>query len=147
MALIPGFQDMASTLMRKTMDKKGVARVEELRALCLEADVKLVACQMTVDLFGLRQGGLHTGDRRVGRGDELPAPGTQRRCESFRLIVGGAPAPPSHGRPESLPGRWRRIRPASSHGRLTDPVSPYPRKRALPFALLAHCRPIGLALR
>jgi peroxiredoxin family protein len=51
MALIPGFQDMASSLMRKTMDKKGVARVEELRALCLEADVKLVACQMTVDLF------------------------------------------------------------------------------------------------
>lgn len=51
MALMPGFQDMASSLMRKTMDKKGIARIEELRELCTEAGVKLVACQMTVDLF------------------------------------------------------------------------------------------------
>lgn len=51
MALMPGFQDMASTMMRKTMDKKGIARIEELRELCIEADVALVACQMTVDLF------------------------------------------------------------------------------------------------
>jgi peroxiredoxin family protein len=28
-----------------------VASLEELRALCVEADVKLVACQMTLDLF------------------------------------------------------------------------------------------------
>jgi len=25
---------------------------EELRSICIEADVKLVACQMTVELFG-----------------------------------------------------------------------------------------------
>ena len=31
-----------------------VARIEELRELCIEADVKLVACQMTVDLFDYR---------------------------------------------------------------------------------------------
>jgi len=51
MSLIPGFEGMATQLMRKTMDQKGVARIEELRDLCIEADVKLVACQMTVDLF------------------------------------------------------------------------------------------------
>jgi peroxiredoxin family protein len=51
MSLVPGFEHMATTLMRKTMDKKGVARIDELRALCIEADVKLIACQMTVDLF------------------------------------------------------------------------------------------------
>jgi len=51
MSLVPGFETMATNMMRKTMDKKGVARVEELRGLCVEADVKLVACQMTVDLF------------------------------------------------------------------------------------------------
>lgn len=51
MSLMPGFQGMATNLMRKTMDKKGVARIEELRELCVEAEVKLVACQMTVDLF------------------------------------------------------------------------------------------------
>jgi peroxiredoxin family protein len=31
---------------------KGVASIEELRSACIEADVKLLACQMTVDLFG-----------------------------------------------------------------------------------------------
>lgn len=51
MSLVPGFQHMATGMMRKTMDKKGVARIEELRDLCIEAEVKLVACQMTVDLF------------------------------------------------------------------------------------------------
>jgi len=51
MSLIPGFQNMATGMMRKTMDKKGIARIDELRELCIEADVKLVACQMTVDLF------------------------------------------------------------------------------------------------
>jgi len=51
MSLIPGFEGMATGMMRKTMDKKGIARIEELRGLCIEAEVKLVACQMTVDLF------------------------------------------------------------------------------------------------
>ncbi|MEN8175749.1 MAG: DsrE/DsrF/DrsH-like family protein [Pseudomonadota bacterium] len=51
MALVPGFENMASSLMRRTMKKKGVASIEELRELSVEAGVKLVACQMTVDLF------------------------------------------------------------------------------------------------
>lgn len=51
MSLMPGFETLATNMMRKTMDKKGVARIEELRDLCIEAEVKLVACQMTVDLF------------------------------------------------------------------------------------------------
>jgi len=51
MSLMPGFQDMATSMMRKTMANKGIARIDELRALCIEAEVKMVACQMTVDLF------------------------------------------------------------------------------------------------
>jgi peroxiredoxin family protein len=51
MSLIPGFESMATSMMRKTMDDKGIARIDELREMCIEADVKLVACQMTVDLF------------------------------------------------------------------------------------------------
>ena len=51
MALVPGFQSMASGMMKKTMAKKGIASINELRELCIEAEVKLVACQMTVDLF------------------------------------------------------------------------------------------------
>jgi peroxiredoxin family protein len=35
------------------MADKGVASIEELRELALEADVKMIACQMTVDLFDM----------------------------------------------------------------------------------------------
>ena len=52
MAGVPGFESVATTLMKQTMKNKGVATIPELRDLCIEADVKLVACQMTVDLFG-----------------------------------------------------------------------------------------------
>lgn len=51
MANVPGFEKVATTLMKKNMSNKGVASIEELRELCLEAEVKMVACQMTVDLF------------------------------------------------------------------------------------------------
>ena len=55
MAGVPGFEKVATGLMKKTFKNKGVATVEELRELCLEADVKMVACQMTVDVFGFDQ--------------------------------------------------------------------------------------------
>jgi peroxiredoxin family protein len=52
MAGVPGFEKVATGLMKKTFKNKGVASIEELRELCLEAEVKMVACQMTVDVFG-----------------------------------------------------------------------------------------------
>ncbi len=52
---LPGFESMATALMEQTVKSKGVASIQELRELCLEADVKMVACQMTVDLFNYRQ--------------------------------------------------------------------------------------------
>ena len=55
MAGIPGFESLATTLMKKTVKNHGVATIPELRELCIEADVKLVACQMTVDLLGWEQ--------------------------------------------------------------------------------------------
>jgi peroxiredoxin family protein len=56
MAGIPGFEKLATGLMKKTFRNKGVATIEELRALCLEADVHMIACQMTVDVFGFDNG-------------------------------------------------------------------------------------------
>ena len=52
MAGVPGFEKVATGLMKKTFKNKGVASIEELRSLCLEADVNMIACQMTVDGFG-----------------------------------------------------------------------------------------------
>ena len=53
-AVIPGFESLASTLMKQTMHNKGVAGVAELREACVESGVKLIGCQMTVDLFGFK---------------------------------------------------------------------------------------------
>ncbi len=52
MAGIPGFEKVATALMKKTIKNCGVATITELRELSLEAGVKFVACQMTVELFG-----------------------------------------------------------------------------------------------
>jgi len=50
---LPGMQAMMTSMMKKKMKDKGVASIEELRDLCQEADVKMIACQMTVDLFDM----------------------------------------------------------------------------------------------
>ena len=52
MGNVPGFEMMAKSMFNSTLKQKGVASIEDLRSACIEADVKLVACQMTVDLFG-----------------------------------------------------------------------------------------------
>ena len=51
-ASVPGFESLATTLMKKTISNNGVAEIGELRGLCLEAGVNMIGCQMTVDLFG-----------------------------------------------------------------------------------------------
>jgi peroxiredoxin family protein len=60
------------------MKGKGVASIEELRDLCQEADVKMIACQMTVDLFefstsefiqGIEYGGAATFFEFAGESD------------------------------------------------------------------------------
>ena len=50
---LPGMQSVMTMMMKKKMKDKGVASIEELRELCQEAEVKLIACQMTVDLFDM----------------------------------------------------------------------------------------------
>lgn len=48
---IPGMDRMATDMMKSLLKKKGVASIEELREMAVEADVKMIACQMTMDLF------------------------------------------------------------------------------------------------
>jgi peroxiredoxin family protein len=55
MAGVPGFENLATSLMKMTVKNHGIATIPELRELCIEAEVKMVACQMTVDLFGWKQ--------------------------------------------------------------------------------------------
>jgi len=50
-AAIPGATAGVTAMMKNMMEKKGIASIPELRDLAVEADVNLIACQMTMDLF------------------------------------------------------------------------------------------------
>ncbi len=54
-ANLPGFEDFATMMMKQTVKSKGVPSIKELRDECIESGVRLVACQMTVDLFNYRR--------------------------------------------------------------------------------------------
>jgi peroxiredoxin family protein len=63
---LPGMQGMMTAMMKQKMKAKGVASVEELRDLCIEAEVKLIACQMTVDLFDMNHADFIDGIEYAG---------------------------------------------------------------------------------
>jgi peroxiredoxin family protein len=52
---LPGMESMATMLMKQKIANKGVASIEELREICLESGVRLIACQMTMDLFDFKR--------------------------------------------------------------------------------------------
>ena len=52
---IPGMTAMATSMMKSMIKKNGVASVPELISLCQETGVRLIACQMTMDLFGVKK--------------------------------------------------------------------------------------------
>ena len=51
-SIVPGFENLATSLMKQTIKNNGVAEIADLRSICVESGVKLIGCQMTVDLFG-----------------------------------------------------------------------------------------------
>ena len=55
MANVPGFESLATTLMKQTFKNKGVASIPELRDMCVEMDVRMIGCQMTMDVFGFKR--------------------------------------------------------------------------------------------
>ena len=48
---IPGVDAMCSVMMKNLIKKKGVASIDDLRDAAVELDVRLIGCQMTMDLF------------------------------------------------------------------------------------------------
>lgn len=51
---LPGMESMATMMMKQKIKSKGVASIEELREACLESGVKLIGCEMTIDLFDFK---------------------------------------------------------------------------------------------
>ena len=52
---LPGFDTMATAMMKKTFERQGVATIEELRQACIDSGARLIACQVTMGLFGFTQ--------------------------------------------------------------------------------------------
>lgn len=52
---MPGMETMMTLMMKNTIKSKGVATIQELRDLCLEAEVKMIGCAMTIDLFDIKR--------------------------------------------------------------------------------------------
>lgn len=61
LAMLPGATAGATAMMKSMLKKKGVASIEELRDMAIESDVRVIGCQMTMDLFELKQDDLIDG--------------------------------------------------------------------------------------
>lgn len=63
---MPGMDSMATVMMKDLIKKKGVASIEELRDMAVEQNVRMIACQMTLDLFEYKQTDLIDGIEFAG---------------------------------------------------------------------------------
>ena len=53
-------------MMKNLTKKKGIASIEELREITIEGEATLIACQMTMDLFEVKQEELIDGPELGG---------------------------------------------------------------------------------
>ncbi|HUJ16477.1 MAG TPA: DsrE/DsrF/DrsH-like family protein [Nitrospirota bacterium] len=60
-ASLPGMEAMATAMMKSMFKKHGVASVGQLLEMAKESGVKLIACQMTMDVMGYKQSDIIDG--------------------------------------------------------------------------------------
>ncbi len=65
-AMLPGVNAAATTMMKNLIAKKGVASIPQLREAAIESDVEMIACQMTLDLFEYKKDDLIPGIKLGG---------------------------------------------------------------------------------
>jgi peroxiredoxin family protein len=58
---MPGMEAMATAMMKSMINKHGVATIGQLLDLARTSGVKLIACQMTMDLFGYKRSDIIEG--------------------------------------------------------------------------------------
>jgi peroxiredoxin family protein len=59
--IIPGMTSMATAMMNRWMKKANVARLSELLDIAAESGVRLIACQMTMDVMHVKKEDLIDG--------------------------------------------------------------------------------------
>ena len=69
--MLPGMTAMATMMMKSWMAKEKVPSIPELLEMCQEAGVKIMACQMSMDVMGIKKEDLIDGVECVGAGTFL----------------------------------------------------------------------------
>lgn len=59
--MIPGMTSMAIWMMKRWMKSANVAKFIELRDICMESDVRMIGCQMTMDVMCVKESDLIEG--------------------------------------------------------------------------------------
>jgi len=59
--MLPGMTGIATSMMNGWMKKAKVAKLSELLSMAQEMDVRLIACQMTMDVMGIKKEDLIDG--------------------------------------------------------------------------------------
>ncbi len=68
---LPGMEAMATAMMKSMFNKHGVATIGQLLSLAQESGVKLIACQMTMDVMGVKQSDMIDGVEFAGAANWL----------------------------------------------------------------------------
>jgi len=53
--MLPGMTSVATSMMNGWMKKANVAKLSDLLEMAVEAEVRLIACQMTMDVMGIKK--------------------------------------------------------------------------------------------
>ena len=55
LGMLPGMTAMATMMMKKWMADQNVSTIPQLLQTCIEAEVKMIGCQMTMDVMGIKR--------------------------------------------------------------------------------------------
>ncbi|MBI3794143.1 MAG: DsrE/DsrF/DrsH-like family protein [Nitrospinae bacterium] len=69
--VLPGMTAMATMMMKGWMNKAGVMPAEKLIQACIKGGVRMIACQMTMDVMGVKREDLIDGIEIGGAGTFL----------------------------------------------------------------------------
>ena len=66
--VLPGMTAMATMMMKGWMGKAGVMTVDKLLSACIKGGVRMIGCQMTMDVMGVKKEDLMDGVEIGGAG-------------------------------------------------------------------------------
>ena len=69
--MLPGMTAMATMMMKSWMGKQNVPSIPDLLAVCQESGVRLIACQMSMDVMGIHKEQMIDGLEFAGAGTFL----------------------------------------------------------------------------